>query len=224
MSPREMMETIEGPQFAAEVNLAAGFEAFHRSIQSHSLFRDLAGLMKDHPAVFKTVLVRLNDLSRKPIRMQYENPYDSAMAAYLMAADGVDPEVAAVAAEAVSKAPNCWWASQVSSGIARAASEASAWDLKLIFGQLDQARTPNVVTQHTAMALSWLQVKLLIYYLQLDLAVYESQYGKIVIPAAILPPPPGPLPPEMENDPVARASTERAREIYALWAARPEGA
>ena len=101
--------------------------------------------------------------------------------------------------------------------------EVSAWDLKLIFGQLDQARTPNVVTQHTAMALSWLQVKLLIYYLQVDLAVYEAQYGKIVIPAAILPPPPGPLPPEMENDPVAKASSERAREIYGLWAARPGG-
>ena len=101
--------------------------------------------------------------------------------------------------------------------------EVSAWDLKLIFGQLDQARTPNVVTQHTAMALGWLQVKLLIYYLQVDLAVYESQYGKIVIPAAILPPPPGPLPPEMENDPVAKASSEPAREIYALWAERPEG-
>ncbi len=64
--------------------------------------------------------------------------------------------------------------------------EVSAWDLKLIFGQLDQARTPNVVTQHTAMALSWLQVKLLIYYLQIDLAVYEAQYGKVAIPAAIL--------------------------------------
>ena len=100
--------------------------------------------------------------------------------------------------------------------------EVSAWDLKLIFGQLDQARTPNVVTQHTAMALSWLQAKLLIYYLQVDLAVYEAQYGKVVIPFAILPPPPGPLPPEMENDPVAQASSERAREIYALWAARPE--
>lgn len=100
--------------------------------------------------------------------------------------------------------------------------EASAWDLKLIFGQLDQTRTPNVVTQHTAMALSWLQVKLLIYYLQVDLAAYEAEFGKIVIPAAILPPAPGPLPPEIENDPVAKASRERAKEIYSLWAAETE--
>jgi len=101
--------------------------------------------------------------------------------------------------------------------------EVSAWDLKLIFGQLDQARSPNLVAQHTAIALSWMQVKIMIYYLQVHLAIYEAQYGKVVIPAAILPPPPpGPLPPEIENDPVARASSDRVREIYALWAAPPE--
>lgn len=116
MTLQNVMETIEGHQFAAEVNLAAGFDAFHRGLQNHSLFGELADLIKD-PGALKTVLVRLIELSRKPIRMQYENPFDSAMAAYLMAVDGVDPEVAAVAAEAVSKAPNCWWASQVSTGI-----------------------------------------------------------------------------------------------------------
>ena len=121
MSLQNVMETIEGHQFAAEVNLAAGFDAFHRGIENHSLFRDLAVLIKD-PGVLKTVLVRLIELSRKPIRTQYENPFDSAMAAYLVAVDAVDPEVAAAAAEAVSKTPNCWWASQVSSGIAISAS------------------------------------------------------------------------------------------------------
>ena len=95
---------------------------------------------------------------------------------------------------------------------------------EVIFGQLDQAGNRSLLTQHTAMALSWLQVKIMIYTLQVQLAVYEAQYGKVVIPAAILPPPPGPLPPEMENDPVAKASRERAREIYALWAAEPERA
>ena len=96
--------------------------------------------------------------------------------------------------------------------------ELSAWDLKLIFGQLDQAQAPNLVTQHTAIALSWMQVKLMIYYLQVHLAAYEAQYGGVTLPPAVLPPAPGPLPPEIENDPVAKAASERAREIYALWA------
>jgi hypothetical protein len=101
MSLQNVMETIEGHQFAAEVNLAAGFDAFHRGIENHSLFRDLAVLIKD-PGVLKTVLVRLIELSRKPIRTQYENPFDSAMAAYLVAVDAVDPEVAAAACPARS--------------------------------------------------------------------------------------------------------------------------
>jgi len=118
MSLQNVMDSIEGHQFAAEANLAAGFDAFHRGLQNHLLFRELSDLMRDDAVALKTVLVRLIELSQTPIRMQYENPFDSAMAAYLMAVEGVDPEVAAVAAEAVSKAPNCWWASQISSRIA----------------------------------------------------------------------------------------------------------
>ena len=121
MTLQDVMETIEGHRFAAEVNLAAGFEAFSGGIQNHLLFRDLADRMKDQ-SVLKIALRRLSELARKPIRMQYENPSDSAMAAYLMAVQRVDPEVAAVAAEAISKTPNCWWASQVSSRIAASAS------------------------------------------------------------------------------------------------------
>ena len=121
MTLQEVMETVEGQPFSAEANLAAGLDAFCGAIRNHSLFRDLADRMKD-PGVLKTVLVRLVELSRRPIRMQYENPFDSAMAAYLMAVEAVDSEVAAVAAEAVSEAPNCWWASQVSTGIENSAS------------------------------------------------------------------------------------------------------
>lgn len=95
-------------------------------------------------------------------------------------------------------------------------------DLKLIFGQLDQARSPNLVAQHTAIALSWMQVKIMIYCLQIQLAAYEAQYGKVAIPPALLPRAPAPLPAEMENDPVARAASERAREIYALFTGSPE--
>ena len=135
------METVEGHRFGAEVNLAAGLHGFYRATQNHPLFRDLADLMKD-PGALKTVLVRLIELSRKPIRMQYENPFDSAMAAYLMAADGVDPEVAAVAAETVSKAQNCWWASQVSSGIA---VSVSLRRLGVPSAPLVRSAVPNVV-------------------------------------------------------------------------------
>ena len=87
--------------------------------------------------------------------------------------------------------------------------EPSVWDLKLIFGQLDQLKSPNVVTQHTAIAVSWMQVKLMIYFLQIQLAAYEFQNGNVKLPEGILPPPPEPLPSEIQNNPHAKSLQER---------------
>ena len=97
MTLQDVMENIEGNQFAAEANLAAGFDAFYRSVQSCSLFRELAYSIK-YPGALKTLL------NRSGCSM---NPFDSAMAAYLMAVERGDSEVASVVAEAFSKAPNC---------------------------------------------------------------------------------------------------------------------
>jgi hypothetical protein len=48
------------------------------------------------------------------------------------------------------------------------AFESSVWDFKIIFGELDQ--TLGVIEQHTAMTLPWSGVKLLIYYLETNVA------------------------------------------------------
>ena len=39
--------------------------------------------------------------------------------------------------------------------------ETSVWDLKMIFGQLDQRLGQNAVVQHTAVAVPWPQVKIM---------------------------------------------------------------
>lgn len=82
--------------------------------------------------------------------------------------------------------------------------EHSLFDLKLIFGQLDQSAGKIVVEQHTSMTLSWLSAKLLSYYLQLNIAFHEAQHGKINIPNEVLPPPVTPLSEEQQNDPRAQ--------------------
>ncbi len=88
--------------------------------------------------------------------------------------------------------------------------ETTVWDLKLIFGQLDQTIGPNVITQHTAIALTWLQVKIMSYYLQANLAIYEAGHGTIKIPSEVLPPEP---PAPSENDQVAKMATEKIQEL-----------
>ena len=70
--------------------------------------------------------------------------------------------------------------------------EPSIWDLKLVFGELDQSS--GVIAQHTSMTIPWSMAKLLMYHLRLNLLSHEIVYGKIaiaqdVIPTEIQPPP-----------------------------------
>jgi hypothetical protein len=64
--------------------------------------------------------------------------------------------------------------------------EGSVWDLKIIFGELDQKLGPNVVMQHTALTLPWAQAKILSHFLRVHLAGYEAEHGRIEIPKNIL--------------------------------------
>jgi hypothetical protein len=77
--------------------------------------------------------------------------------------------------------------------------EQSVWDLKIIFGELDQ--TEGIVDQHTAITLPWTGAKLALYYLATQIAGHEAVNGKIHIPEAVLPPEPPPLTPEQKHDP-----------------------
>lgn len=61
------------------------------------------------------------------------------------------------------------------------------WDLELVFGELDQAQGPNIIIQHTAITIPWAQAKILWYFLGVHITGHESEFGRIKIPAAIIP-------------------------------------
>jgi hypothetical protein len=79
--------------------------------------------------------------------------------------------------------------------------EGSAWDLKIIFGQLDQSGAQAVIKQNLAVTIPWAQAKLALYYLRLQIEAIEIQSGKITIRNDLLPPEPPPLTPEEEAIP-----------------------
>jgi len=79
--------------------------------------------------------------------------------------------------------------------------EPSVWDLNFVFGETDQQLGPMVVVQHTAMSLSWPQVKIVAYFLRAYLAAHEAQNGRIKIHPGIIPPVPEEIP-EETPDPV----------------------
>jgi hypothetical protein len=89
--------------------------------------------------------------------------------------------------------------------------ELSVWDLKMIFGQLEQGGGKVRIEQHTAVTIPWMQAKLMSHLLNFNLAVYEAEYGKVAIPDRLLP---VMLPlPENTNDPKARAQLELATKL-----------
>lgn len=79
--------------------------------------------------------------------------------------------------------------------------ESNAFDLKLILGMTD-LRDPSkpAVDQIASVSLSWPQVKLLIFWMQMHLAGYERENGRVNIPTNAVPPPfPENPPPPFDN-------------------------
>jgi len=113
MKLEDVLREIEGPKFAAEANFASGSKAFHGGLRNHRVFRGLVELMKE-PNVPQAVFRRMVELASRPVQLPFENPYDTALTTYLTALDLNSPELVERGAEAVSKAPNCWWAREMS--------------------------------------------------------------------------------------------------------------
>src|ERR1700688_2976430 len=82
--------------------------------------------------------------------------------------------------------------------------EPSAWDLKIVFGQLDQSSGTPEIKQHLAVTLPWAQAKLALFWLRVQVEAMELQSGKIQIRKDLLPSEPPSLTPEQEHDPDTR--------------------
>jgi len=101
--------------------------------------------------------------------------------------------------------------------------EPTAWDLKLIFGNIDLAKGARTVVQHSAMTLPWSQIKAGIYFLQIHLAVHEILNGKVHVPRGVIMPPVPPTEEQEKEDPRARKAFEAAQELFRRFSeANPE--
>jgi hypothetical protein len=89
--------------------------------------------------------------------------------------------------------------------------EPSVWDMKMIFGQLDQQIGPSAIVQNVSITMPWQQVKILRYFLGLHLLAHEMQNGQIRIPPHLVPPIPEEFP--SENAYVG-FHEEKARELH----------
>ena len=95
--------------------------------------------------------------------------------------------------------------------------EASVWDLKLLFGQLDQSgqltqTEPKIKTVvHSAITVPWTQAKLMLFWLKDNIEAHELAHGTIQLPAPILP---IQLPPPSED---IKKQDKNAEAVFAIY-------
>ena len=108
-SMRSLFEAIESPRSAARLNLASGSEHFLRLLSLDPNVRELLSNARTRSQA-EEVLQRLLQLAQNCVDRRYENPFDAAMAAYLLVLQSTYPNLSRIAAEAVlATARNCWW-------------------------------------------------------------------------------------------------------------------
>lgn len=88
--------------------------------------------------------------------------------------------------------------------------EISSWDLKLIFGQVDQTRGPNFVEQSAAVTLPWAQAKIAAYYMIANIAIHAANEGPIKVPSGLTPARPDPSNPGLDD-------AARSAVAYMAW-------
>jgi hypothetical protein len=101
--------------------------------------------------------------------------------------------------------------------------ETSLWDMKLIFGQLDQKLGSNVVVQHGSITIPWPQVKMMLYFIQANLSSHEARNGRVILQPGLISPVPEKVPPAFANNPKEVKAHAALREIQqAFFADNPE--
>jgi len=94
--------------------------------------------------------------------------------------------------------------------------EPSFWDLKLVFGQLDQSTNPATTEQRAALTIPWTQAKILNFLLTAHIYAYELKNEKIIIPPDIIPPEaPPPTEDLKESEPYLSNVFEHLRKLRA---------
>lgn len=93
--------------------------------------------------------------------------------------------------------------------------ENSAWDLKLMFGLLDQSEGGIKIRQHTAMHIPWAQAKLVAYFLHINIAFQEQFHGPVHVPLDAAPPDLRTMFPRLEDEPDGRELLKRVDAVRA---------
>lgn len=113
MSLTALLTKIEEVDFAACTRTASTVADFVSTVRAQQHFAALVQLLRKERAVAVALLGRIRAIVYKTIDLRYENPFDTALAAYLIAIEQAVPHLAGLAAELVMTAKQTWLSSQI---------------------------------------------------------------------------------------------------------------
>ncbi len=117
MAWQELQRKIESEEFTAMLNVASTSKAYLTGLNEQPAFKELTQLLRDSFADVNEVVRRIRALATVEIDPHYENPYDSALAAYVWALAVTRPNIARVAAVAAVSARQTWWGREVATQV-----------------------------------------------------------------------------------------------------------
>ncbi len=100
--------------------------------------------------------------------------------------------------------------------------ESSVWDLKMIFGDLDQSQGKEVVQLHTFVSIPMIKSKIIADMLRLNVEAYELDNGNIDVPIRVIPPGVE-LEAEQEQNPLFRSIRDLVNKRRAEFIASLDG-
>lgn len=116
MNFEEATREVESLEFDARLNIASGLRLFLQIAQEEQAVSFLLSELKDREKL-QALVSRVLELSHREIDSRYENPWDTPLAVYVWLISMKDFTLARIAAGAASLAPQCWWATKVSSEV-----------------------------------------------------------------------------------------------------------
>ncbi len=108
----EIIREIESPEFRYFGDIASGERIFVRLLAESKAFADLKDALKS-PANEAAVLRRIAYLAEAEVDARYENPWDVAITAYVVAMIHTNSTLGRLAMVAARRAQNSWWLTHV---------------------------------------------------------------------------------------------------------------
>jgi hypothetical protein len=106
----EIIQKIESVEFSVLLGIASSYRLFRKILYDREEMKALLKLLRESSENRWIVFTRVAKLAQSEIDLEYENPWDTALVAYLEALSLTDLELAKTAANPVLLAKNCWWA------------------------------------------------------------------------------------------------------------------